>query len=422
MSSSVAALACLVAAATGALAATQLKANQVPGTHWGYAPIDKATNASLFYWMFEAETDPANKPLVLWLTGGPGCSSELALFFENGPFTVNPDLSLKPNPHSWTKVANVIWLDQPVGTGFSLVGSGSYVRNETQVAADVHTALKFFLTKYPQYAKMPFFVTGESYGGHYVSSVSERVSRDHSINFKGLAIGNGWVDPEIQYQHYVDQAIYGGIISSAQAANVNGMVPGCVQLLKQQQWGQAFQYCSQIVGTILNDAGNINPYNMHQPCEVQPLCYNMKPMTEYLNQGWVQEQLGVDKTWSSCSSAVYPPLAASDWSHSFRQDIVKVLERGFTATVYEGVLDLMCGFTGATAYLESMPWAGQHEFVNAKNQTWTAAGKTAGSVKQAHRLTYFNVMDAGHMVPHDQPAAALEILTSVITGKLPQLL
>jgi serine carboxypeptidase-like clade IV len=247
----------LLACALAAYAAPQAlpKANQVPGTHWGYAPVDKAHNGSLFYWMFEAETNPSAKPLVLWLTGGPGCSSELALFFENGPFTVNSDLSLKPNPYSWTKVANVIWLDQPVGTGFSYIHDGAYVHNETQVAEDVHTALKFFLAKYPQYAKMPFYVTGESYGGHYVSSVSERVSRDHTINFKGLAIGNGWVDPEVQYKHYVDQALYGGIITQAQADNVNQMVPPCIAAIQKKEWSSAFEICSPIVGTILQDAG-----------------------------------------------------------------------------------------------------------------------------------------------------------------------
>jgi cathepsin A (carboxypeptidase C) len=140
---------------------------------------------------------------------------------------------------------------------------------------------------------------------------------------------------------------------------------------------------------------------MHEPCTYPPLCYNMNPITSYLNQGWVQEQLGVSKTWASCSGAVYPPLEG-DWSHSFRQDIVKVLERGHTATVYEGVLDLMCGFTGATAYLESMPWSGQHEFVNSKNTTWSAAGKVAGTFRRAHGLTYMNVYDAGHMVPHGE--------------------
>jgi hypothetical protein len=69
-----------------------------------------------FYWMFESRSDPANDPLVVWLTGGPGCSSILALFFENGPCSIHEDgQSTKPNPFGWNDRANVIWVDQPAG-------------------------------------------------------------------------------------------------------------------------------------------------------------------------------------------------------------------------------------------------------------------------------------------------------------------
>jgi cathepsin A (carboxypeptidase C) len=48
---------------------------------------------------------------VIWLTGGPGCASELAVFYENGPFTINDDLTLKKNPDSWNNQANVLYID-----------------------------------------------------------------------------------------------------------------------------------------------------------------------------------------------------------------------------------------------------------------------------------------------------------------------
>ena len=69
-----------------------------------------------FYWFFESRSDPANDPLIIWLTGGPGCSSTLALLGENGPCSVNDDATgTVTNPYSWNSKANILWLDQPVG-------------------------------------------------------------------------------------------------------------------------------------------------------------------------------------------------------------------------------------------------------------------------------------------------------------------
>ena len=90
----------------------------------------------MFYWLFRSRRDPDSDPVVMWLTGGPGCSSETALFYENGPFGLNDDLSLFNNTNSWTDVANVVWVDQPVGTGFSKCSSlFHFDTNEDEVAA-----------------------------------------------------------------------------------------------------------------------------------------------------------------------------------------------------------------------------------------------------------------------------------------------
>jgi len=87
--------------------------------------------------------------LVLWLTGGPGCASEIALFYENGPYQFNTDgKTLKSNPSSWNSNANLLYVDQPVGTGFSK-GASKLDRNEDQVAEDMAAFMIKFLEKYP---------------------------------------------------------------------------------------------------------------------------------------------------------------------------------------------------------------------------------------------------------------------------------
>lgn len=173
----------------------------------------------LFFWMFEKrgssdeladDEGDDSTPFILWLTGGPGCSSTLALLTENGPCHVNEDgESTSVNPYSWTESAHVMWLDQPAGVGFSY-GSETDT-NEEMISEDAYWFLQAFFQKYSQYSKNPLYVVGESYGGHYAPAIAHRVYRgnqklipDKSIhlNLSGLGIGNGLTNPEEQYKWY----------------------------------------------------------------------------------------------------------------------------------------------------------------------------------------------------------------------------
>merc|ERR1712079_903955 len=118
--------------------------------HSGYINFEGSLGEkSYFFWLLESRSNPVTDPLVVWLSGGPGCSSQLALFAENGPCTVNEDGSdTIPNPYSWTNKANVIWVDQPAGTGFS---SGVYDYGENGVQIDFYAFLQKFATIQEQF-------------------------------------------------------------------------------------------------------------------------------------------------------------------------------------------------------------------------------------------------------------------------------
>jgi len=128
----------------------------------GYIRLTK-TNKNYFFWFFESRSDPAKDPLVLWLTGGPGCSSQLALFAENGPCTID-GTNTKTNKYSWNTKANLLYLDQPSGTGFSY-GDERKTHNEKDVSQDMYLFVTLFLQKFEKYRNLPLFLFGESYAG-----------------------------------------------------------------------------------------------------------------------------------------------------------------------------------------------------------------------------------------------------------------
>ena len=125
------------------------------------------TNEHYFYWMFESRNKPSTDPFILWLTGGPGCSGMLALLNENGPCTISSAGEPVINTESWTNTANMLWIDQPTGVGFSYGDSGDYDHDEKGVRDDMYFFLQAFFKAHPEYAQNDFYVFGESYGGHY---------------------------------------------------------------------------------------------------------------------------------------------------------------------------------------------------------------------------------------------------------------
>ena len=223
------------------------------------------TYASNMFFVFAGSRSPtaATDPLVLWMTGGPGCSSELALFVENGPWTLQKDGTLLDNPHGWDTAHNMVYIDQPVGTGFSYTSDPrDDVTSEKVVAADVLDFLLEFYDAHPEYADLPFYVTGESYAGHYVPAVASRIDEvsgvwergvflfllvsvrqppphhpsQHnrnpdrvtaSIPLAGFAIGNGLTDPAVQYGAYADFAAFKGLIGPKTRSVIRSIFPWC---------------------------------------------------------------------------------------------------------------------------------------------------------------------------------------------------
>jgi len=189
----------------------------------GYLTVDKKFQDNLFFWMFESQSSPQKDPLLIWLSGGPGCSSIAAMFEENGPFKLERKgkaIQLKKNPYSWNAKANIIYLDQPVGTGMSYSDTETFTKNQYEVSKQFYEFLKQFYKVFPEYQKNPLFITGESYAGHMIPGIANYILDQEGkpdsihVNLQGLAIGNGWIDPMQQREVFPDVFYAAGLIDA----------------------------------------------------------------------------------------------------------------------------------------------------------------------------------------------------------------
>ena len=174
----------------------------------------------LFYWLFKPRSGNEEAPLVLWLNGGPGGSSLIGLFFENGPYILegkHPDIRLKKREISWNEDLYVLYVDQPRGVGFSKC-VGDPCQDEICVADDMYVFLLKFFDLHTHFYRKPFFLTGESYAGKYIPSIAQKLTFENNpkINLKGIAIGNPYTDPVLNHGIFSYFLYYKGVITLPQ--------------------------------------------------------------------------------------------------------------------------------------------------------------------------------------------------------------
>ncbi|KAL1812057.1 hypothetical protein ACET3Z_022122 [Daucus carota] len=204
----------------------------------GYVEVGEKEDVVLFYYFVESERNPMTDPLLIWIAGGPGCSALRSFFFQIGPFTIEysdtskeiPDLHL--NPYSWTKLANVIFLDAPT-SGFSYAKSPeTYTNSDTLSAKYTYQFLRKWLENHPKFISNPFYVTGLSYSGITIPLIVQETfngneaGNEPRINIAGYIIGNPLTDrhldfnARIPYAHKV--ALLSDEIYESTKANCNG--------------------------------------------------------------------------------------------------------------------------------------------------------------------------------------------------------
>jgi cathepsin A (carboxypeptidase C) len=383
-----------------------------------FAGFINITNTSdIFYWYFPSLSKPATDPLIFWLTGGPGCSSEVALFAENGPFTINDDLTLKKNPYSWSNNSNLVFIDQPVGTGFSSAKLRDYVLNETEVAADFTIFLRGFLAKFTEFKDREIFITGESYAGHYIPAIGAELVRQ-GFPLVGVAIGNGWTNPYQQYPQYAVFSYENKLIGKLQYNLLTVAYKVCQLMISTYK---VFLYPLEVCQLSTQTVIGINPfkprfnvYDIRLPCEQPPLCYNFDNVGKFLERPDVVAALGVQgRHWKDCNMKVHTAMLG-DWLNNLSEEVSYLLHEKLKVLVYSGDQDFICNWRGGEAWTNAVDWEHKKDFNAAEYDQWYADNQLHGEYKSAKNFVFLRIYKAGHMVPMDQPAASLAMLNELI--------
>ncbi|KAL6712211.1 hypothetical protein ACN47E_000088 [Coniothyrium glycines] len=446
----------------------------------GYVDVDD--DQHMFWWFFEARNqDPTEAPLTVWINGGPGSSSMIGLFQELGPCGVGPDLKPFNNPYSWTNASNMLFIDQPATVGFSYTipipgykdgnrivqlpnatcpdyaqsygTCGTYsapdatlVPNTTEAAApNMWKTLQGFMGAFPQYSRNGFSLATESYGGHwgpvfssyFLDQNAKDITGAHKLELENLLIGNGWLDPLVQYQAYYEYAVspgntydfdpYDDTMKAEWYNNVHG--PGnCVDRTKSCYATGSNTVCSSADDFCANKVEFLyDSWSGRDELDIRFLTPNPFPYSyfvDYLNTPEVQKAVGAYQNFSENSrtvSAAFVNTGDDNRSSGTIAACQKLLDAGVQVILYYGDADYNCNWYGGVHVADLINATGYSEagFTNMS----TSDSIVHGQVKQSGLFSFVRIYDAGHQAPFYQPLAALELFeralkqVDIATGK-----
>ncbi|XP_022820630.1 venom serine carboxypeptidase-like [Spodoptera litura] len=232
----------------------------------GFLTVNETYNSNIFFWYFPVLNKPVNEsPWIIWLQGGPGASSLTGLFDEIGPFTV-VNSTLKRNPHTWLHNHSLLFIDNPVGTGYSFTEHNKgFTTNMATYSNHLFIALKQFLQIFPELKTVPLYLAGESYAGKYVPAMAMEIHKrkeklGSEINLQGLIIGNAYVDPEV-ISHIALPFHYFGLLEKEQLEMIKPLIDAFQESIRKNNSIEAKNKWNILVSVLLFISSQKHGYN-----------------------------------------------------------------------------------------------------------------------------------------------------------------
>ncbi|XP_049271937.1 probable serine carboxypeptidase CPVL [Rhipicephalus sanguineus] len=343
----------------------------------GYITVDKDLNSNLFFWFFPAMEDPENAPVSLWLQGGPGTSSMFGLFAENGPYLVDENGNARLRPVTWARTISMLYVDNPVGTGFSFTDSTKgYSRNQTDVSRNMLEMLQQFFTLFRDYASNDFYLSGESYAGKYVPSIGVALHESRGklrvpINFKGIIIGNGMTDP-ITMLIYGDLLYNIGLMDRDQARHMQEECNRTASLIREKNYVQATALAYTIILGVVPGVptyfGNVTGYKYGYNYLLTEKPEEHSRYKSFVVTPTVRRAIHVGQRPYNTDLAKVAVFFASDLMQSVRDKLAFLLDNSYKALLYSGHLDIIVSSTATEALMYSLEWSGSEEWSKGREE------------------------------------------------------
>ncbi|KAH9796840.1 serine carboxypeptidase-like 31 [Citrus sinensis] len=374
----------------------------------GYVTVNEHNGRALFYWFYEAMTRPQEKPLVLWLNGGPGCSSVgYGATQEIGPFLVDTDgRGLQFNPYAWNKEANMLFLESPIGVGFSYSNTTNdyEMLGDDFTANDSYTFLHKWFLKFPSYRRRTFYIAGESYAGRYIPELTELIhdrNKDPSlyIDLKGILLGNPETSTAEDWQGLVDYAWSHAVVSD----ETHKIILRTCDFNSSDPWSS--DECSDAVAEVLKQYKEIDIYSIYTSVCSSNSLESSQLLMKRTSKMMPRIMGGYDPCLDNYAKAFYNRLDVQKALHVSDGHLLR------NWSICNGDTDGRVPVLSTRYCLNSLGLS-----ITKSWRPWYHQKQVGGWVQEYAGLTFVTVRGAGHAVPVFKPSDSLALFSSFLLG------
>ncbi|XP_059152569.1 probable serine carboxypeptidase CPVL isoform X2 [Physella acuta] len=389
----------------------------------GYITVNPELEHNLFFWLFPAKNAKSEKPpLVLYLNGGPGNSSMIGLFEEVGPLKVGPDGEIAEKSTHWAKDFSLLFVDNPVGVGFSFCKPDTELKTNLAVADSLYEFLIQFLQLYPQFQQNDLYLGGLSYAGKYVPAFAHKIHQEQTteeepprllVNLKGIFIGGGFCSPEKMLPVFPEFLTAVGMLTERKKEAMVDKIQYSID--KSRHLAKHEEAVTDIVDIVFGNSRRKLGYE-----EVDNLLITKEyewHFEHYLNRPEVQHALHVRPTqYTKCADKM-PLTMAGDFFSGVVSELELLLEN-YKVLMFSGQMDLVVSTLMTEHLLSDLSWSGRDDYLQADKVTWKDKhGEVAGYVTKVNSFTRVVIRNAGHRSAIDQPEWTLEMITKFINDE-----
>ncbi|CAG7824705.1 unnamed protein product [Allacma fusca] len=403
--------------------ASKLKTTNPVKSYSGYFTVDEKFNSNLFFWFFPAQENPEKAPVILYVNESPGTSCMAGVFLDNGPFSVNENNELVDRNSTWTKTNSMLYIDAPVGSGFSYSSNEEgYAKNTDDEAQEVYEALVQFFTVFKEFQPNDFYMAGIAYAGAFIPSIGYKIDKANAdapvkINLKGFLVDSPLLDISKQTAFVSGHYFALGLIDDEQRQELARIETDFSEAVARGDYLTALSVVSALYSPLDSYLGRYtgfrdlaNALTTSRPVEFDNFekFIDTKEVHNYLHVGLHQFIQNNFKTFS---------FFIKDFLTQHIDHLQELLDKNYKVLFMTSQFNIAVAPQGVMSIVNSLKWKGADDYAKAPRKIWKFKDDVAGYVKQSGNFIFVLMRNAGSHSFHDQPEWSVDLVQRFTQGK-----